>query len=237
MKTRGGVTIVDKEVRQLFKRMMDETTGKKRNPFIEKFMKYKKGRLRDPWYTQSVTDADGVRTRWPDLSDDYARKKFEKKKGSIKFADAARRGTWVKRDGKWQQISEVKLVFYSPKGKKIQAPWNYETGCMMKIPTSMKDITPSGKRREKMLFETGALRESIRVRKSVKPGKHEFVVGVYGARGVKDYAYANFYGAPHRRSRSGSPNKLPARPFMEWTAKDLNELVKMLYRWAESVSR
>jgi phage gpG-like protein len=163
----------------------------------------------DPWNTQSITDSDGKTTTWKDLSDDYAAEKYAYKKEYLQFR--------------------------SPTGKPIQAPWNYETGCMMKIPKTMKVRVPEALKRKLILIRNGALKRGIIPKKSFARGKIQFVVTVKGT--AKKYAWYHMFGAPNRKSRSGTPNPLPARPFMVWTRQDITKLIKILYQWVANKTR
>jgi phage gpG-like protein len=167
---------------------------------------------------QLVTDADGKTTRWPDQNEDYVIQKFKLRE----------RRMWT-----------------SPYGKPIQAPWDYSAGCMRKAP---KVADFGNYLRKNMLEKSGTLKSSIVAKKSFARGKIQFAITIKGA--ARKYGWANHYGDKNRWERFkyrtlrngeiveriGTPEKyaLPARPFMVWTARDINKLIETLYAWLEN---
>ncbi|HUW34768.1 MAG TPA: hypothetical protein VM223_24430 [Planctomycetota bacterium] len=206
----GTVTLVDTPVRRMMAQMIAESEGKKRNPYVTKFLKFKKKTLGDPWRDKKVTDADGKSDKWKDLTDEYIRAKFGIKKYPGK-------------------------IYRSPYGKPIQAPWDFERGYMRKVPKSDYIKVPESQKRASILVKTHSLKNSIVAKKSFARGKIQFVITVKGP--ARAYGWYHMYGAPNRKSRNGSPNPLPARPFMVWTRADIRALEDILYAWAAAHGR
>lgn len=233
-----GVIVHDKEVRKMFadlKREISTGSGAAKKQ-MKRFLIYKKAAQKLPFKESGIRDENGAMHKWAELSDDKGSTIHQKRLLHLKKG----------------------RVYLSPKGKRIQAPWCYQTNAMKKIPKSDYEDKEITRKASMPLVRSGLMRDGLTVRVDVKNGKSQFVQSV--APRVRDpktgyrYPFVHFFGAQRTGQKKTvslwDPKtkqhydyqkvwnyKIPARPFLSWAKKDLEILEKFLLAWVGEKSK